>query len=301
MTHEWRALVQVPRGLANAVEAVLEAHMVNGVAPSISAFAKEDDPSLYMVQAFFYGEPDRQKLYEALNLAFNADIANTLIVEPLPETDWVSLSQSMLPPITAGRFHVYGAHAKDSLRDGQIGLLVEAGQAFGTGRHETTKGCLDTLDTLVDELPITHAIDIGTGSGVLALAIAKAWQKPVVMTDIDPIATETAKENADINHIACLDHLEGTGVLAITADGVEDAQVLDHAPYPLVIANILAEPLRLMAAHITGIADDKGRIILSGILSAQADSVLEAYGRHGWVEEKRVSVGDWPTLTLVKS
>lgn len=300
MTNEWRALVQVPRGLASAVEAVMEAHMVNDLAPSIAAFAKEDDPSLYIVQAFYYGEPDRQKLYEALRLAFDTEIANTLVTEPLPETDWVSLSQSMLPPITAGRFHVYGEHAKDTLRDDQIGLLIEAGQAFGTGRHETTHGCLDSLDTLVDQFPITHAIDLGTGSGVLALAIAKAWQKPVVMTDIDPIATETAKENAVVNDIACITSLDTPGVLAITADGADDPQIQVHAPYPLVIANILAEPLCQMAPQITALADKNGRIILSGILASQAEMVLKAYGEQGWREEKRVSVGDWPTLTLVK-
>jgi len=299
MTNEWRALVQVPRGLANAVEAVMEAHMVNDVAPSIAAFAKEDDPSLYVVQAFYFGEPDRQKLFEALKLAFDAEIANTLVIEPLPETDWVSLSQSMLPPITAGRFHVYGEHAKDTLQDEQIGLLIEAGQAFGTGRHETTHGCLDSLDALVDQFPITHAIDLGTGSGVLALAIAKAWKKPVVMTDIDPIATETAKENAVVNGIPCITSLDTPGMLAITADGADDPQIQAYAPYPLVIANILAEPLCLMAPHITALADKKGRIILSGILESQADMVLKAYSAHGWQEEKRVSVGNWPTLTLV--
>lgn len=296
----WKAQLQVPRDDAAIAESILEAHEVAGMAPSIAAFADADDPSIYVVEAYFEGQPNAEILRDAVATAMGDAVSATLSVEEMPETDWVSLSQSMLPPVTAGRFHVYGSHAADTLKPGQTGLLIEAGQAFGTGRHETTQGCLETLDQLADVFPISHALDVGTGSGVLALAIVKAWGVPVVMSDIDPIATATASENAVVNGVAVLDELKGQGTLPITAAGMADAAIRRHAPYPLIIANILAEPLCILAPDITAAAADDGKIILSGLLNAQADSVLAAYKACGWGEEKRVTVGDWPTLTLRK-
>lgn len=296
----WRAALPLPRELAAAADAVFEAHLTTGHPPSLASFAREDNRNIYIVQAYFDAKPNEQVLREALTLALGEEISSNLVVEMLPDTDWVSLSQSMLPPVTAGRFHVYGAHAADTLQDNQIGLWVEAGQAFGTGSHETTEGCLLTLDSLQKQFKISHALDVGTGSGVLALAIAKAWQVTVVMSDIDPIATKTAVENATANDVHILETLGGAGVLAVTADGIHDEKIEKFAPYPLIIANILAQPLCDMAQGITALMAAHGKIILSGLLSKQASPVLAAYEQFGWVEEKRVSVGDWPTLTLVK-
>ncbi|MFZ5609543.1 MAG: 50S ribosomal protein L11 methyltransferase [Pseudomonadota bacterium] len=293
----WKARLVLPRERVGLAEDVLEAHHVAGVAPSIAAFADTDNPALYVLEAYYVEAPDAALLRAALAIAIGA-AADGLSVTPLPATDWVRLSQSLLPPVTAGRFHVHGAHAAGTLSPGQIGLLIEAGQAFGTGRHETTQGCLMTLDALVANFPLSHALDIGTGSGVLAFAIVKAWGVPVVMSDIDPVAIATAQANAHANRIALLDAVDQAGVLPVVAPGLDAAIIRAHAPYPLIVANILAEPLIALAPAIAAAADPKGRLILSGLLTAQADAVIGAFETLGWREEKRVRIGDWPTLTL---
>ena len=203
----------------------------------------------------------------------------------------MTLSQAGLEPIREGRFFVYTtAHANRVPPEGTA-FLIEAGQAFGTGHHGTTAGCLAMLDALGTECTFDNIIDLGTGTGLLAFAAKALWPgATVVATDIDPIAIDVTRENMSANDVADL--------ALIVADGARDPAIAERAPYDLVIANILAGPLIAMAGEVAGIAAPGGRVLLAGLLSTQADAVLAAYAAQGCVERRRLVRGDWTVLLL---
>ena len=161
-------------------------------------------------------------------------------LERLENTDWVTESQKILKPIDAGHFYLYGNHDIESVPDHKLSILMEAGQAFGTGSHETTNGCLLAISDLYQKINPVNILDLGCGSGVLAIAMAKQWDSNIIASDIDPIATETAAENIALNNV--------TGIQAITCDGFENSALTENAPYDIIVANILAEPLRMLGA-----------------------------------------------------
>ncbi|MHA1189822.1 MAG: 50S ribosomal protein L11 methyltransferase, partial [Alphaproteobacteria bacterium] len=171
--------------------------------------------------------------------AFTAPV----ITETVPETDWVTESQKGLTPVIAGRFIVYGSHSRRHIPAGRIGIRIDAGQAFGTGHHGTTAGCLEMLDQLCRSRRFRNPLDLGTGSGVLAIALAKLLKVPVLATDIDPLAIRVARENAALNHVGPL-------VRPLTAPGLHHAAVRQRAPFDLIVANILAEPLMALAPQV---------------------------------------------------
>ncbi|MCA3254537.1 MAG: 50S ribosomal protein L11 methyltransferase, partial [Alphaproteobacteria bacterium] len=221
-------------------------------------------------------------------------------VEHVPAADWVTLSQAGLEPISAGRFHVYTARHADTLKPGQIGLLIEAGQAFGTGQHETTAGCLTMIDRLAEEgFAVADAIDLGTGTAILALGIAKRWrQARVLATDIDPVAIEVSAENVAVNGERVG---SGAGEIALAvADGPNHPEIAARAPYQLVVANILAGPLIEMAGGIGPLVAPGGRLLLAGLLTEQAAAVTAAYVAAGLRPVARHDAGDWPTLMLTR-
>lgn len=207
--------------------------------------------------------------------------------EVLPDVDWVAKSLEGLKPVRAGRFLVHGSHDRDKVRQGDIAIEIDAGQAFGTGHHGTTAGCLEVIEQVVRSRKPRHALDLGTGSGVLAIAVRKLTHIPVLATDIDPIATRVAAENVRRNGIA-------TGIAMETAPGFHSTAFRRHGPFDLIIANILARPLMRMAPDLVKHLMPGGSVILSGILASQRWKVLSAYNgvhlrhvrtiwRNGWV------------------
>ncbi|NEJ22798.1 50S ribosomal protein L11 methyltransferase [Rhizobium leguminosarum] len=207
--------------------------------------------------------------------------------EVIPEIDWVVKSLEGLKPVRAGRFLVHGSHDRDKIRPGDIAIEIDAGQAFGTGHHGTTAGCLEVIDAVVRSRPVRNALDLGTGSGVLAIAVRKLRNIPVLATDIDPIATKVAAENVRRNGIA-------SGIVTRTAPGFHSTAFPEHGPFDLIIANILARPLIRMAPKLATHLAPGGSVILSGILAGQRWKVIAAYSgarlrhvrtiwRNGWV------------------
>ena len=216
-----------------------------------------------------------------------------IAVERLPDIDWLEHSLRSFPPIDAGRFHLRGSHIKAPRPAGRITLVVDAGAAFGSGEHASTKGCLLALDALLKHRHFTNALDMGCGSGVLALAAARALPLRVLATDIDANAADIAGANARRNGAALR-------VRTAASDGYKSRRVAQRAPYDLIMANILARPLARMAAPLSRHLAPRGIAILSGLLRRQERSVLAAHRAHGLALLARVRLGDWTTLVVGK-
>ena len=268
--------------------------------PVISAEeADPDDEERWQVTAYLEAEPDDVLIADLLALVPSAR-RDDIRMERLPAQDWLTLSQQGLQPITAGRFHVYTAAHAETLRPGQIGLRIEAGQAFGTGQHATTAGCLTILDGLAnDGRAFANILDLGTGSGILALAALKRWPGArVIASDIDPVSVEVAAENVAVNGERI--GSGGGAIELIAADGLDDPRLAARAPYDLVLANILAGPLIALAGDIAAVMAPGGSLLLAGLLTGQADDVVAAYAAVGCRLTDRLTVGDWPTLRLTR-
>jgi ribosomal protein L11 methyltransferase len=215
-------------------------------------------------------------------------------VSPIdPEINWVARSLEGLAPVVAGGFYVYGSHETGPVPSGLTAMKIDAAQAFGTGHHETTTGCLEAIDQVLKRRRPTRMIDIGTGTGVLAIALAKRTRQTIIASDIDPISVTTTEENAAVNGV-------GKQIVAIEATGVTHSTIRQNAPYNLIVANILAGPLMALAPGMGRIADRGATIILSGILQHQAQGVINAYGGQGMVLRQKLQRKDWTTLILEK-
>jgi ribosomal protein L11 methyltransferase len=207
--------------------------------------------------------------------------------EVIPDIDWIAKSLEGLKPVRAGRFLVHGSHDRGKVRSSDIAIEIDAGQAFGTGHHGTTAGCLETIENVLKSRQVRNALDLGTGSGVLAIGVRKLKDIPVLATDIDPVAVRVARENVRRNGIA-------SGITMETAPGFHSTSFSRHGPFDLIIANILARPLIKMAPQLVAHLAPSGSVILSGILASQRWKVLSAYNgaklrhvrtiwRNGWV------------------
>jgi ribosomal protein L11 methyltransferase len=237
----------------------------------------------------------------APNVDAFAELANQVLggavdfsVEAIdPEINWVAKSLEGLAPVIAGGFYVYGSHETGPIPEGLTPMKIDAAQAFGTGHHETTTGCLEAVEMLLQRTTPKSVVDIGTGTGVLAIAVAKRLGGKVLATDIDPIAVVTTVENAQENGVA-------DNVDAIEATGLEHSEITARAPYDLILANILAGPLTELAPGMGQITQPGGTAILSGILNTQADGVIAAYELAGFQLVDHLKRKDWTTLVLEK-
>jgi ribosomal protein L11 methyltransferase len=246
--------------------------------------ASELAPGRWEVVVYFDEAPDKAER------AALARFGRFAIAE-LPETDWVAKSLEGLKPVSAGRFLVHGRHDRGQLKPNDLGLEIEAGQAFGTGHHGTTAGCLIAIEREAKTRPILNALDVGSGSGVLAIALAKRAKAHVLASDIDPVATKVADENVRLNGVAAR-------VRCITAVGLIGRAFACRAPYDLIVANILAAPLAALAPAIRRAIAPGGTVILSGLLPAQRARIVAAYRGRGLVLVRSMIVDGWLTLVL---
>ncbi|GGG92036.1 MAG TPA: 50S ribosomal protein L11 methyltransferase [Oceanicaulis sp.] len=287
MSTLWRLLAIGPAAPMKAADAALNA-WEDG--PMLSwSFFEDGSEEVWRLDVLFNQQIDVDRFLAGIGLT-GADI--DVQFAPLPEEDWVRLSLAGLPAVKAGRFVIYGEHAKAELAPGEIGIEIEAGPAFGTGHHGTTKGCLIACDRLEREgLKAARVLDLGCGTGALAIAAALVWpDADILATDIDPEAVaETAINNAK-NGVA--DRIE-----AITADGF-DHPAFEGAVFDLIFANILAGPLQELARALAERLAPDGRAVLSGLLEEQITGVEAAYAGAGLVTEHTDIIEGWAILTL---
>lgn len=285
----WTALTHLPgrpgaEALAEACEGLEPEPVGSGV------FEIEDGTDRWEVGAYFTDPPDEV----GLALLAAAHGAQPFVISELPEVDWVAHVRRELTPVIAGRFYVHGSHDADQVPDGVEALCIEAAMAFGTGHHNTTKGCLEALDRLETAgFAPGRVADIGSGTAVLAMAAARLWPITVVAGDIDPVAVETAAANVLANG------LDGR-VVCVEAAGFSHPVIETGAPYDLVLANILKQPLIDLAPTMSRQIAPGGKAILSGILTGQGADVIAAYDDACFALDQRDDLGDWTTLTLTR-
>ena len=275
----WKASVSLTKAQAADIAAALE---LDGSAQAV-LIVEEPFADGAMVEALYTEAPDAAYLSRIAGI--------TITVAPLPDQDWIRLSQEGLPPVRAGRFFVYGAHDAGTVPHGVIPMKIEAGLAFGTGHHETTALCLAVLSDIAKKRRFRQVLDLGTGTGLLAIGAAKLWKRPVLASDIDPVAVEVTRDNARANQVGPL-------VRAVTADGLANPVLAGGAPYDLIIANILAGPLTQLAPSIQRALAPGAMLVLSGLLRNQEDLVLSFYQTLRFKTVRRD--GPWSALVLEK-
>jgi ribosomal protein L11 methyltransferase len=259
----------------------------------VAASAFEEPDGRWSLAVHFRNPPDEAALRALVAAASDAATAQTLAFETLAPTDWVRKSLEGLKPVDAGRFVVHGSHDRSRVRANRIGIQIEAALAFGTGHHGTTRGCLLALDRILKGRRPRTILDVGTGSGVLAIAAARALRRPVLASDIDARAVTIARENARLNRA-------GTFIETLHRAGTGTRRFRQRAPFDLIFANILLEPLRVLATPMARLVAPNGQVVLSGLLLAQATPALASYRARGLVLSRRIRLEGWATLVLTR-
>jgi ribosomal protein L11 methyltransferase len=255
------------------------------------ASAQIAGPGCWAVAVHFRDPPNEATVRALVALAAGREAANALAFSAVRAEDWVRTSLEGLAPVEAGRFFVHGAHDRARVPSNRIGIEIEAALAFGTGHHGTTRGCLIALDAIAKASRPRRILDVGTGSGVLAIAAAHALRQRVLASDIDAVAIKTARENARLNRV-------GARIALVRADGLATRVLRERGPFDLVFANILMEPLLRFAAPLAKLTAPGAHVVLSGLLPSQANAVLAAYRRHGLFLRRRILLDGWVTLVL---
>lgn len=276
-----------PRQVAEtAAEAIDSDILLEGVTYSI--LEEDEDHDVWRIDAFPTTREEDERLQEVLK-DYHALTVNS---EPLADADWLSMALSGLPPVRAGRFFVYGIHDRGKKPPSTVNLRIEAGAAFGTGHHGTTVGCLVAYDELLKRHRFARVLDVGAGTGVLAIAAAKTGTKYAVGTDIDPVSVRISNENAKLNTAKAR---------FVWANGLNHKDVRKDAPYDLVFANILARPLVSLSQSIKTALKPGGLVILSGLLRTQERYVKAAYLSKGFRVQRRIHRDAWCTLVMKRS
>jgi len=295
---------------ASTAQKIADALAESFEAEQFAASAFEEAPGRWSLAIHFRQRPDEAAVRALIASAAGSAAAHALVFETLAPTDWVRKSLEGLAPVEAGRFVVHGAHDRARVRANRIGIEIEAALAFGTGHHGTTRGCLLALDRIVKGRRRQHdksvgataprkrrrraiVLDIGTGTGVLAIAAAKALRRQVIASDIDARAVTIARDNARTNRV-------GAAVEVIHAAGVLAMPFRARAPYNLIFANILLDPLKALATPMARLVAPDGQVVLSGLLTAQAGAALASYRARGLALARRVTLEGWATLTLAR-
>lgn len=254
----------------------------------------EHKPDGWIVEVIGAEVPGLPAIREAAQKAFGDPTGfPPFSLARLPDTDWVAHSQQGLPPVRAGAFVVYGSHDRERVHGRRLGIQIDAGEAFGTAHHGTTLGCLIALDWLARRRLFSNVLDLGAGTGVLAIAAAKRCAARVLASDIDPAAVRVARANVALNGVA-------HDVSCVRAEGLRHRMIRTRAPYDLVFANILAEPLMGMANDLRRVLAPGGMVVLSGLLSGQARRVAMRYVSAGFVLQRRIDREGWGTLVMMR-
>ena len=257
-----------------------------------AAFAAFERPDgRWDVTVHFAEAPHQAMLRELVAGAAGEDIAGSIIFDTVEARDWVKASLEDLVPVPAGRFVVHGQHDRARVPVNKLAIEIEAALAFGTGHHGTTRGCLLLLDHVLKARRPRRVLDLGTGTGVLAIAAAKALQGAVLATDIDAPSVAVARDNARLNETG---HL----VTTVRATGFAAPQFAQAGPFDLVLANILANPLRQLAGPMARHLAPSAFVILSGLLTHQAPGVIAAYRARGLVPLRHLRIDGWSSLLL---
>lgn len=282
----WQLVFAVPAVAAGTAE-----NSFDDIALSVAGFETDEKNKLWTFEILFGDKPDMEDIKRRLLLI------SALHGVPLPDAqlkelaaqDWLKAVARDFPPRTIGRFYIHGAHVTSPPPAGTIELRVDAGAAFGSGEHGTTGTCLEALDWLAKKHDFRNVLDMGCGSGILAIAAAKLWNAEVLAADIDPVAVQVTKENARINRA----RLE-----AIVSDGYMNERVKRGAPYDLIVSNILARPLVKFAPQLKRHLRGGGVAVLSGLIASQEAQVKNAHLDQGLTFRRRFSSGDWRTLVF---
>jgi ribosomal protein L11 methyltransferase len=288
-------VMRLATGMATATRLATQlGEMLDADENAIAAFESADETH-WLVEVFFAVEPDQAVIRDLIRIALpgapgEAAAAGATFGQ-IEAKDWIAASLDGLKPVRAGRFVIHGQHDRPAVRSNDIAIEIEAALAFGTGHHGTTRGCLLLFERELRRFPPRRVLDVGTGTGVLAIAAARALKLPVTAGDIDPISTWTARQNARANGA-------GAYVRPVTAAGLGHPALRAGAPYDLIFANILAKPLRLMAPSLAGATNHDGRLILSGLLARDVPGILSAYAGHGFRLFERVNLDGWAALLL---
>jgi ribosomal protein L11 methyltransferase len=256
---------------------------------AIAAFERPD--GRWDVTVHFADPPDQPQIRELVANAAGREAAEGIVFDTVEAKDWVEASLEDLVPVPAGRFVVHGQHDRERIAPNKIGIEIEAALAFGTGHHGTTRGCLLLLDHVLKAWRPRRVLDLGTGTGVLAIAAAKALHEKVLASDIDPPSVQVSRDNARLN-------VSGHLVQAIRATGFAAPQFAAAAPFDLVLANILANPLRQLAGPMARHLAPSAQVILSGLLTHQAPGVIAAYRARGLVPMRHLRIEGWSSLLL---
>jgi ribosomal protein L11 methyltransferase len=253
--------------------------------------AFEGPDGRWNLEIHFEVPPDQAAVRLTLSQFAGAEAAAQLAFEQIAAKDWVAASLAELKPVEAGRFIVHGVHDRARVAPNRTGIEIEAALAFGTGHHGTTRGCLLALDWLGKGRRARRVLDIGTGTGVLAIAAAKRFWRPVLASDIDAEAVAIARANARLNAVSPL-------VQCICAKGLAGLRFRQSGPFDLVFANILLAPLKALAGPLRPRLAGGAHVVLSGLLANQENAALAAYRPHRLTLVRRIALGEWVTLVL---
>jgi ribosomal protein L11 methyltransferase len=259
---------------------------------AIAAFARSD--GRWDVTVNFADPPDEESIRHLVGLAAGDAVVESIVFDTVEAKDWVKATLEELVPVHAGRFVVHGHHDRERVPPNKLGIEIEAALAFGTGHHGTTRGCLLLLDHVLQSRMPRRVLDLGSGTGVLAIAAAKALRRRILASDIDPLAAAVAGDNARLNGV-------GNLVEAICATGFSAPSFRARAPFDLVMANILANPLKALATPMAAHLAPSAMVILSGLLPPQASGVVAAYRARGLVLVRQLKIEGWSSLLMQRA
>ncbi len=284
----WQVLFNLPAAAVGTAE-----ESFGDIATSVANFETDEAGGIWTFELICDEKPDDGEISRRLLLIseLHGIDAPEVRIEQLVQADWLSQVARDFPPLAIGRFFVHGAHVEELPNASSISIQVDAGAAFGSGEHGTTRCCLEALEWLAKKRKFPKILDMGTGSGILAIAAAKLWKTEVLAVDLDPVSVKVTDENSAINQVS---KFIKTGV----SDGYSAMQVKRGAPYDLIIANILARPLIAFAPYLKQNLSGGGVAVLSGLLVSQEKQVLAAHRVHGLSLKKKFTHQGWCTLVI---